>query len=277
MVVRLTKVMSREKELAYRYDLFIAPDWRERFDQIVSENIKLPEEGRILDVNSGTGSHALELAERIKDKGEVVAIDPDEERVELARAKALVKQIEDVVFERGLPSSLQFESDEFDLVIGDASMLHADEIEDVFAEMVRVARYDARVALKIATHGSFDEFFSIYWEALLVAGLVEEVWAELEPMINERITISNAVAMARRLGLREVTSFASKEVFLYESGEEFVNAPLIEDVFLSEWLEAVPGERRKEVLMRIVEIIERERHDAPFDVSVKATVIAGTK
>jgi hypothetical protein len=39
----------------------------------------------------------------------------------------------------------------------------------------------------------------------------------------------------------------------------------------------VPEERREQVEERIVEIIERERHDSPFDVSIKATVISGIK
>jgi ubiquinone/menaquinone biosynthesis C-methylase UbiE len=269
--------MSRERELAYRYDLFITPDWRERFDLLLNKNIKLPAEGRILDVNCGTGSHAIEMAERMKGKGEVVGIDPDAERVEIARAKALVKKAGGVAFDRGIATSLPFEGDEFDMVIGDVSMLHADEVEDVLSEMARVAREDARVVLKLATHGSFDEFFSIYWEALHDADLVEEVWADLEALINERITVSDAEAMARNVGLRDVESFCSKEEFLYETGEEFVSAPLIADAFLSDWLAVVPEDRRDDLRGRVVELIERERHDAPFDVSIKATVITGTK
>jgi ubiquinone/menaquinone biosynthesis C-methylase UbiE len=269
--------MSRDKELAFRYDLFITPDWRDRFDSLINESIELPKEGRVLDVNSGTGAHAIELAERMKDKGEVIGVEPNAERVEIARAKAQVKKIESVEFHQSIAETLPFEDDQFDLVIGDASMLPAEDIEDVLAEMIRVAQPDARVVLKMTTHGSFDEFFSIYWEALLGAGLNEELWKKLEAMINERMTVSDAERMARRAGLREVQSFISKEEFLYESGGDFLDAPLIEDAFLDGWLAIVPEERRAEVRERIVEIIERERHDGPFEVSIKATLISGIK
>src|SRR5436853_7164546 len=105
---------SNEKELAYRYDLFITPEWRDRFDTLINENIEMPTEGRILDVNSGTGAHAIELAERMRGKGEVIGIDPSAERVELARAKAQVKKIADVTFEQGKAPPLRFAGWEFD-------------------------------------------------------------------------------------------------------------------------------------------------------------------
>jgi len=264
-----------EKELAYRYDLFITPDWRDRFDTLINENIEMPTEGRILDVNSGTGAHAIELAERMRGKGEVIALDPSAARVELARAKAQVKKIEEVTFEPGSAPPLRFADREFDGVIGDASMLHAGDIEPLLNELVRVAEVDAPVVLKLTTHGSFDEFFSIYWEAIHDLGLDEQVWARLEALINERLTISDAEGMGARAGLRDLQSFTSKEEFAFESGEAFLDSPLIKDTFLDEWLAIIPAARRQEVRQHIAAIIDRERHELDFDVSIKATLIAG--
>lgn len=269
--------MSNEKELAYRYDLMITPDWRERFDLLLSENVKLPTEGRILEVNCGTGALAIELAEKMRGLGEVVGTDPNAERIEIARAKALVKKIEEAVFEQSSPDALRFDSFEFDAVIGDASMLPKEEIEDVLAEMIRVAQPDAPIALKMTMRGSFDEFFSIYWEALLGAGLSDEIWAELEALINAGATIDYAERMAVRAGLREVKSFTSKEEFSFETGDEFIESPLIKDVFLSDWLAIIPRERQEEIREQLVSIIDRERHDTTFEVSIKAALITGIK
>jgi ubiquinone/menaquinone biosynthesis C-methylase UbiE len=268
---------DNQKELAYRYDLFITPDWRDRFDTLVNENIEMPTEGRVLDVNSGTGAHAIELAERMRGKGEVIGLDPSPERVELARAKAQVQKIGEVSFEQGGTLPLRFADREFDGVIGDASMLHARDVEPLLREMLRVAEVDAPVVLKLATHGSFDEFFSIYWEALHDEGLDEQVWARLEALINERPTVSEAEQMAARAGLRDLQSFSSKEEFAFESGAAFLDSPLIKDAFLDEWLAIIPAERRQEVSRRLVAIIDRERQEMDFDVSIKATLVAGRK
>ena len=269
--------MRNSKELAFRYELFITPDWRCRFDTLVNESIELPVEGRILDVNCGTGAHAIELAERMGGKGEVIGIDPCAERIALARAKAQVSKLGEVRFEQGTGSDLPFDSNEFSAVVGDASMLPADEIEGVLAEMVRVAQPEGRVVLKLVTHGSFGEFFSIYWEALYESGIDSDVWTDLERLINERGTVSDAELVAKRVGLRNVGSFISKEEFDYETGGEFLESPLIKDCFLSDWLAIVPAKSRDGVRRQVVSIIERERHNAPFDLSIKATVIAGVK
>jgi len=269
--------MSDDKELAFRYDLFITPDWRDRFDTLINKSIKLPLDVRILDVNCGTGAHALELAGRMRGKSEVIGVDPSAERIALARAKALVQKVDNVTFEQSTASGLPFDSHEFGVVIGDASMLHSDEIEDVLAEMMRVVQPEGRVILKLTTRGSFDEFFSIYWEALLEVGMADEVWAALERLINERLTVSDAERKAERLGFLKVESFISKEEFSYETAEDFLEAPLITDTFLSDWLDIVPQESREEIRRNIVRIIERERHDESFFVSVKATLIVGVK
>ena len=264
------------KELAFRYDLFITPEWRDRFDTLVNESIKLPVEGRILDVNCGTGAHAIELAERMRGKAEVIGVDPDAERIALARAKALVKKSE-ATFEQSSATDLPFENYAFSMVIGDASMFRDDQIEDVLAEMIRVAESEGQVVLKLATHGSFDEFFSVYWEALHEDGLDGEAWAALEELISERRTVTNAEQMAERLGLRKIESFVSKEEFSFEDAETFLESPLIKDHFLSQWLGILPLEKHDEVRHHIASIIERERHDGPFEISIKATLVMGTK
>ena len=269
--------MRNEKELAFRYDLFITPDWRDRFDTLVNESVEIPAEGRVLDVNCGTGAHSIELAERLRGKSEVVGVDPSAERIELARAKALAKKLDNVTFEQGIATGLPFSDYGFGTVIGDASMLAASEIEDVLAEMVRLTEPEGRIVLKLTTRGSFDEFFSIFWEALLSAELIDEVWTALEQLMNDHGTISDTELMAQQAGLRKVVSFTTREEFSFETGEDFLTSSLIEDVVLNDWMTVVPESRRIEVRERIVSIIERERHGAPFEISIKATVVTGKR
>jgi ubiquinone/menaquinone biosynthesis C-methylase UbiE len=269
--------MSTEKELAYRYDLFVTPDWRDRFDVLVNENVSFPKEGRILDVNCGTGAHAAELAAKLGQRGEVIGVDASAERLEIARAKTEAQKLKNLAFQQAPAHDLPFETDQFDAVIGDASMLHDRDTPDVLAEMIRVARAGAAVVLKLTTHGSFDEFFSLYWEALLGAGAVDETWPSLEELIVERSTTSAVEKMAKEAGLRDVTTVSRKEEFSFSTAAEFFESPVIKDHFLAEWLEILPEEKREQILQQVIEIVDRERHEGPFEVSIKATVLTGVK
>src|SRR6185369_1920756 len=168
--------MGTQKELAFRYDLIVTPQWRDRFDSLVNDSIEFPVEGKFLDINCGTGEHAIELAQRLKGQGEVIGVDPNEELIVLARAKAQIKKEKNVTFDKADASRLHFADNEFDVVIGDASMMNVHRIGEMLTEMVRVARPKAKVILKLTTNGSFDEFFSIYWETLHDIGIAHSVW-----------------------------------------------------------------------------------------------------
>jgi ubiquinone/menaquinone biosynthesis C-methylase UbiE len=265
------------KELAYLYDLYIVPMWREAFDRMVDEEIELPKEGRFLEVECGTGGYAIDLAVRGGAKVNVVGVDSSEERLALARGKADIQYVSRATFQQAPPDDLDFTVGEFDLVIGDFSLLPQDEIEEALEELIRVAKKGATVAVKLATHGSFGEFYSVYWEALYDQDLIEYS-PQLEGMITERLTVSNAETMALDAGLQRVRSVTSKEKLEFSDGEAFLASPLIETSFLDDWLSFLPNEKaRLNVGRQLVKIIDRERQNVNFDISIKATLIIGQK
>src|SRR5499433_2383659 len=269
--------MRDAKETAFLYDLYVAPGWCEAFDQMVDDEVELPKEGRLLDAECGTGGYAIDLAIRGGAKTEVVGVDLSPEKLILARGKAEVKKLDRVEFRQGSMQSLEFADGEFDLVIGDASMLPPSEIGPALAELARVAKSGATVVLKLTTRGSFDEFFSIYWESLYNLGLLDYT-PQLEGLITERLTVSDAEQLAFDAGLKDVRSVTEKERFDYKDGKEFFESPLIEAFFLNDWLAILPEEEtRRQVRRQLTEIIDEERHKLDFDVSIKATLIIGQK
>ncbi|MCI0390011.1 MAG: class I SAM-dependent methyltransferase [Acidobacteria bacterium] len=269
--------MRDAKEMAYLYDLYVAPGWGEAFDQMVDAEVELPKEGRFLDAGCGTGDYAIDLAIRGGANTEVVGVDSSSEKLLLARGKAVVKKLDRVEFREGSIESLEFADDEFDLVIGDASMLPPSEIGPALAELARVANRGALVVLKLTTRGSFDEFFSIYWESLYKLGLLDYT-PQLEGLITERLTVSDAEQISIDAGLNHVRSVTRKERFDFSDGKAFFEAPMIETFFLNDWLAILPDEEtRRQVREQSVKIIDEDRHKMDFDVSIKATLIIGQK
>ncbi len=264
-----------DKELAFLQELYVATDWGERFAELIDEHVELPKKGRVLYVASGTGGHAIALLERAGDDVKLVCVDESEECLELARAKAAVIRAKPE-FYRSQLETLQFDDEQFDLVIGDASMVAPERLPEMISEMARVAKEDGTVALALATSSSFGEFFSIYWEALRGAGL-EAHGRDVEELIKELPTISEIEALAQREGLDAVNSWTRIEEFDFESGEEFLNAPLVTDFLFKGWLASLPSEDRERVMREIERIIDAERHDMDFSLTLKATLVVGRK
>ena len=264
-----------EKELAFLHDLFVATDWGERFAQLIDEHVVLPKKGRALYLEPGTGGHALALHEKADDQLKFICVEENEEYLELALAKVKAANAP-VEFRRGSVDQLGLEDNEFDIVIGDGSLVAPERLPRMLAEMARVAKPGKTVALTLPTASSYGEFFSIYWETLHNCGLVDQ-GANIEGLIRALPTVATVEDLAERAGLEKVAAHSRIEEFHYDSGEQFLNSPLITDFLLPRWLAFVPEDERQCVAQGIPAIINADRHEADFILSVKATLVTGRK
>jgi ubiquinone/menaquinone biosynthesis C-methylase UbiE len=271
----VTTNRKSDKELAFLQDLFIAPDWGERFAELIDEHVKLPKEGEALYVAAGTGGHAMALHERAGEKLQLLCVDENSECVELARAKATATN-EQISFNTAPPDRLNLKDNRFDLVIANASLVSRQRVRKMLSEIVRVAAPGATIALTLPTASSFGEFFSIYWEALHNNGLLDHE-SDVEQLITELPTVSDIEQLAGDEGMRDVQSFTRIEEFDFESAEQFLSSPLVAEFLMQDWLALVPEDKRAELFTEISRLINEERHEAEFALSVKATLVVGQK
>jgi ubiquinone/menaquinone biosynthesis C-methylase UbiE len=264
-----------DKELAFLQDLFIAPDWGERFAELIDEHVTLPNEGKALYAAAGTGSHAMALQERAGSKLELLCLDENSECIELAQEKAKATN-EATQFRLAKLDDLDLPDNRFDLVVGNASLVSRPRVRKMFAEMVRVAAPGATIALALPTASSFGEFFSIYWEALHNRGLIDHE-SDVEQLITELPTVTDVEQMAEGEGLKDIESWTRIEEFDYDSGEQFLRSPLVAEFLMQQWLALVPEDERADLFREISRLINEERHEAEFALSVKATLVVGKK
>lgn len=262
------------KELAFLYDLYVASDWAERFAALVDEHVKLPKQGRALYVATGTAGHALALDGR-EEELRLMCVDENPECIEIAQTKAVALH-QEADFQREDPEALSFKEDEFDLVLGDASLIAPVRVKAMLSEMVRVAKPGATVAAWFPTAASFGEVFSIYWEALTRSGLGDHS-AAVENLINEIPTVANVESWADEMGLESVTTTTAVEEFTFDSGEGFMSSPLITEFLLPNWFQRVPQGDQDRVIQELTGIIDEERHDGEFILTLKATLVVGKK
>ena len=273
----MTRITGKtSKELAFLHDLFVAADWGERFAELIDEHLKLPKKGRALYVASGTGGHAIALQERVGKNVKFLGVDESEANLELARVKAKAAVKDAIDFREEKVDRLTLEDNQFNLVIGDGSLVHSERIPEMLAEIARVAAPGATVALALPTFSSFGEFFSIYWEALHNLGLLDHE-GDVESLISVLPTPAALEEIAEQAGLEETSSVTKAEEFKYESSENFLSSPLVSDFLMPIWLETLPPDSRRQVIDEVGRLVNEESHGLEFALTVKATLVVGKK
>jgi len=140
-------------------------EWRRRAADLAD----LSPGDRALDVATGTGDLALELAARVAPGGEVVGIDFAEKMLELARAKAGETNVR---FETGNALALDFPDDAFDAATVGFGARNFSDLDRGLAEMARVVRPGGRVVvLEITTprRPPLSTFFELWFDHAIPA------------------------------------------------------------------------------------------------------------
>jgi demethylmenaquinone methyltransferase/2-methoxy-6-polyprenyl-1,4-benzoquinol methylase len=124
-----------------------------------------------LDVATGTGDLALELAGRVAPGGKVVGVDFAEAMLDRARAKAAAAAADATLrFEWGNALSLSYEDDRFDAATVGFGARNFSDLERGIAEMARVVRPGGRVViLEITTPRKppLSWFYSLWFDRVV--------------------------------------------------------------------------------------------------------------
>jgi demethylmenaquinone methyltransferase/2-methoxy-6-polyprenyl-1,4-benzoquinol methylase len=142
--------------------------WRAR----AAEMARVAPGSRVLDVATGTGDLALELARRVSPTGEVVGSDFSEAMLDRARAKADKRPDEEVHprFEWADAMALPYPDDSFDSATVGFGARNFDDLAAGLAEMVRVVRPGGRVVvLEITTpaRAPLSLFYRVWFDRLV--------------------------------------------------------------------------------------------------------------
>lgn len=143
--------------------------WRSR----AADLAELPPDGRALDVATGTGDLALELARRIGPEGEVIGSDFSTRMLELARAKAAAASAGGSVrFETANALALPYPDHQFDAATVGFGARNFASLERGLHEMVRVVKPGGRVVvleITTPTKPPLSYFFRLWFERLVPA------------------------------------------------------------------------------------------------------------
>ena len=161
---------------------------------------------RALDVATGTGDLAIELARRVGSDGEVVGSDFSEEMLALARRKA-----PEIAFESGNALELPYPDGRFDAATVGFGARNFSDLDRGLAEMARVVRPGGRVVvLEITTpqRPPLSTFFRVWFDRIvpLLGRLTGEslAYSYLPSSVRRFPGPEGLAAAMARAGLRDI-------------------------------------------------------------------------
>jgi demethylmenaquinone methyltransferase/2-methoxy-6-polyprenyl-1,4-benzoquinol methylase len=167
--------------------------------------------GRVLDVATGTGDLAVELARRVGPGGEVVGTDFSEEMLARARQKAAAGAL-DIAFEWGNALELPYASDRFDAATVGFGARNFSDLDRGLAEMARVVRPGGRVVvLEITTPAKapLSTFYRLWFDNVVpVIGRLtgeEEAYTYLPSSVKRFPGPHELAATMDRAGLADIS------------------------------------------------------------------------
>jgi ubiquinone/menaquinone biosynthesis C-methylase UbiE len=137
-----------------------------RFGRNTIERLRIRPGARVLDVCCGSGASAIPAAEKVGPGGFVLGIDLAENLLELARAKAKERGIENVEFRVGDMLDLDLPGSEFDTVVCVFGIFFVPDMPRAVRELWRQVRPGGQLAITTWGPRLFEPANGFFWESV---------------------------------------------------------------------------------------------------------------
>jgi len=268
MQARLQRRIQRDGwDLAARH---YEPLWRE---QLAAAQIRLLEfaalapHERVLDVACGTGLVTLEAANAVGARGHVLGVDISEQMIIAARARARMRDLANVRFERMDAEHLDVPNASFDAALCALGLMHAPDPEQAVREMCRVVRPGGRIALAV-----WGERSRCGWASLF--SIVDaERSSDVCPLFFA-LGLQDALAdLCRAAGCDVVEHCRMSTPLLYASADEACDAAFLGGPLALSW-SRFDDHVRARVRARYLESIEPWRNEYGYMVPGEFVLVA---
>ncbi len=243
---------------------------------MIYRNLPTISGGVVLDVHCASGRTTTELLSRLDDSTRVIALDPSEPNLALARARMRPQWKKRVYFKPGdVTDVTAMGDDSYDATVANLVLSQAHDWPSVVAELVRVTRPGGEVLATLPMHGSWAEVEDLFYEVLLQEDLPDAM-RRLSRLAQLRPTGDSLAAGLKKLGMGadDFVVEADRFQLLFPSGREFLFAPSVEHGPLRLWKAIISGVNKpQELFWRLKEAIDVYYAERVFAVTVCAGLL----
>ena len=207
--------------------------WSTPFAEVLLEHLDIFPGATILDIASGGGIPAFNLAEQVGSNGKVLAIDIHHSQVLRARS-ILNRHLPWLQFEVGDMKNLPPTLPKFDRITGNLSfMFFRPNRYEALKQLVQFLKPGGQIVLTFPSLGTFDSLWKRIDDEMQTKGLIKEQKA-LAEYIEERPSSNQAKNWLEELGMEQVVVSERPLEIKSGPGREFLEHPLLRGGFLDD-------------------------------------------
>lgn len=220
------------------------PLWSAPFGILLLERVPMRNGASILDIGSGTGFLAIELAQRCGPDSTVFAVDPWEEVCERLRQKIRYLGLQNVRVLVQDAAHVELPDSSIDVVVSNLGVNNFRNADEVLETCSRVLRPGGVVILTSNVVGHMREFYDGYRLTLEELGY-DDCLSALQDHVDGRATVKSMEALLERAGF-VVTAVTERSFPMrFADGSSLLRHYFIRLGFLEGWAAVVPPERLK--------------------------------
>ncbi len=215
------------------------PLWSARFGLVLLEQVELRPGMTILDVGSGTGFMAIELAQRCGPDAVVIALDPWEAAMQRLTRKLNRLGVENVRAIVQDVATIDLPDDSVDLIVSNLGINNFNNREAALRTCFRVAKPGARIFLTTNLVGHMSEFYDAYRHALQRLGFADRLSA-LDAHIGSRATVASVRTLLESAGFMFVEAVTRSFQERFVDGSALLRHHFIRLGFVPGWKAVAP-------------------------------------
>jgi len=216
------------------------PLWSSPFGLALLDTIAYRPNLSVLDIGSGLGFPALELAQRLGPGSQVCALDPWEAAGRRLTFKLRQTGLSNVTVVQDTAETMPFEDASFDLITSNNGLNNVQDIETAWRQCHRVAKAGAQVVVTENLPESMREFYDCLSQVCTDLGLDGVVTRIAEQIRSKRKPLDWTLALIRRTGFVVVECRQQEFSLRFASGTAMLRHSLIRIGFLDGWKTIVP-------------------------------------
>ncbi|RPI24365.1 MAG: class I SAM-dependent methyltransferase [Acidobacteria bacterium] len=227
------------------------PLWSAPFGQALLDAVALKPHLQVLDIGSGLGFPALQLAQLLGPTSTVFVLDPWQAALTRLQLKMDQYGLSNVRIASGVAEHMAFEDESFDLITSNNGLNNVQDLRQAWSECRRVAKPGAQLVLTENLPGTMLEFYSCFKSTLSELELTEYLPAVDSHIHSKRKPIEETRQIIGESGFKIVQEKHGRFIMRFLDGSAMINSFLIRLAFLPSWKGLLPEERQDGVFEKV--------------------------